>query len=207
MIAGSGIVHSERTDALRRAGASTLSGIQCWVALPREHEEMAASFSHHAADELPAIEGDNISMRVIAGSFQGVTAPVSTLSDMFYADARLSTNARLLVSAEYEERAIYVVDGRIKIDGQDIEKGRMAILTEHSTAIVHATGAARLMLLGGSALDGPRHLWWNFVSSSAERIEQAKEDWHAGRFGKVPGDNEYIPLPTSPPPPKPVDYP
>jgi redox-sensitive bicupin YhaK (pirin superfamily) len=207
MIAGSGIVHSERTDALRRVDASTLSGIQCWVALPHEHEEIAASFSHHAVDELPTIEGENISMRLIAGSFQGVKAPVSTLSDMFYADAKLSVNARLSVAAEHEQRAIYVVDGQVNVGGQDLEKGQMAVLTADSPATVLATSAARIMLLGGAALDGPRHLWWNFVSSSSERIEQAKEDWRAGRFGKVPGDNEYIPLPASPSAPKPVDYP
>jgi redox-sensitive bicupin YhaK (pirin superfamily) len=207
MIAGSGIVHSERTDALRRGGASTLAGIQCWVALPREREEMAASFSHHAADELPAIEDENVSMHLIAGSFQGVKAPVSTLSEMFYADARLGANARLSIAAEHEERAIYVVDGQVNVGGQDLQTGKMAILTAGHVVTVLATSAAHIMLLGGAALDGPRHLWWNFVSSSPERIQQAKEDWRAGRFDRVPGDDEYIPLPASSPPPKPVNYP
>jgi redox-sensitive bicupin YhaK (pirin superfamily) len=196
MIAGSGIVHSERTDAERRRAASTLSGIQCWVALPRQHEEDTASFHHHAAEELPRIEDAGTSLRLIAGSLNGSRAPIATLSEMFYADAKLEANARLQVSTEHEERAIYVVDGQVSISGQSIDAGHLAVLRPRSPITLQGVVPARIMLLGGAPLEGPRHVWWNFVSSSVERIKQAKEEWREGRFGVVPGDNESIPLPT-----------
>jgi redox-sensitive bicupin YhaK (pirin superfamily) len=208
MIAGSGIVHSERTGTEQRRAGSTLSGIQCWVALPQPDEEMPPSFRHHGADELPYIEGDGVSMRLIAGTLHGERAPVETLSDMFYADVSLEENARFLISTEHEQRAIYVVDGPVQIGTQRIDQGNMAVLRKGQAVPVSAFGPARVMLLGGAPLDGPRHVWWNFVSSSVERIEQAKSDWRQGRFAKVPGDPEYIPLPDEPThDPKPVDYP
>jgi redox-sensitive bicupin YhaK (pirin superfamily) len=208
MIAGSGIVHSERTGIEQRRTGSTLSGIQCWVALPQPDEEMPPSFRHHGADELPYIEGDGVSMRLIAGALHGERAAVETLSDMFYADVSLEENARFLISTEHEQRAIYVVDGPVQIGAQRIDQGTMAVLRKGQAVSVSAFGPARVMLLGGAPLDGPRHVWWNFVSSSSERIEQAKSDWRQGRFGRVPGDPEYIPLPDdSTHDRKPVDYP
>ena len=208
MIAGSGIVHSERTGLEQRRLGSTLSGIQCWVALPQPDEEMPPSFRHHGADELPYIEGDGVSMRLIAGTLHGERAPVETLSDMFYADVSLEENARFLISTEHEQRAVHVVDGPVQIGTQRVDQGNMAVLRKGQAVSVSAFGPARVMLLGGAPLDGPRHVWWNFVSSAAERIEQAKSDWREGRFGKVPGDPEYIPLPDSPTQDsKPVDYP
>lgn len=209
MIAGSGIVHSERTTIERRRAPSTLFGIQCWIALPREHEQIAASFEHYGAEQLPLTQGDGVSMRLIAGSLGGARAPVATLSPMFYADVSLKAGAKLTVASEYEQRGIYVAQGRIELAGQGIEAGQMVVLRPGQPITVAAHESTRLMLLGGSALDGPRHLWWNFVSSSNERIEQAKADWREGRFGTVPGDPEFIPLP--PPTPaqtqKPVCYP
>jgi redox-sensitive bicupin YhaK (pirin superfamily) len=198
MIAGSGIVHSERTGIEQRRAGSTLSGIQCWVALPQPDEETPPSFRHHGADELPYIEGDGVSMRLIAGALHGERAPVETLSEMFYADVSLEDNARFLISTEHEQRAVFVVHGPVQIGTQRVDQGNLAVLRKGQAVSVSAFGAARVMLLGGAPLDGPRHVWWNFVSSSAERIEQAKADWREGRFGKVPGDPEYIPLPDSP---------
>jgi redox-sensitive bicupin YhaK (pirin superfamily) len=195
MIAGSGIVHSERTDAERRRSASSLFGLQCWVALPLEHEEIKASFRHHASHELPQVEADGASMRLIAGGLAGSRSPVATLSEMFYADLNLERGAYYSISTEHPERAIYVVRGRVEIAGRTIESGNLAILRAGHAIALQATAAARVMLLGGAPLDAPRHVWWNFVSSSSERIEQAKEDWRAGRFGHVPGDAEFIPLP------------
>ena len=200
MIAGSGIVHSERTDSVRRLTASTLSGIQCWVALPREQEETAASFRHHSAEELPHLEHDGASLRLIAGALAGSRSPVATLSEMFYADLTLTDGAQYSLSGEHRERAVYVVRGQLEAGGQGIESGCLALLRPGKAVTLRATGAAKVMLLGGEPLDGPRHVWWNFVSSSVERIEQAKDDWSTGRFGKVPGDSEFIPLPSPPPP-------
>jgi redox-sensitive bicupin YhaK (pirin superfamily) len=208
MIAGSGIVHSERTAPEQRPSGSMLSGIQCWVALPQAKEEMQASFRHYGAAELPYIEGDGVSLRLIAGSLDGEQAPVDTQSQMFYADVSLEENARLPISAEHEQRAIYVTEGTVEIDGQKVDAGRLTVLRPRLAVTMTARSSARAMLLGGAALDGPRHVWWNFVSSSAERIEQAKADWREGRFGKVAGDAELIPLPPSPSAnPGAVDYP
>jgi redox-sensitive bicupin YhaK (pirin superfamily) len=214
MIAGSGIVHSERTGVDQRRTGSILAGIQCWIALPQPDQEMPPSFRHHGADELPYIEGDGVSLRLIAGTLNGERAPVETLSEMFYADVSLEETARVLISTEHEQRAVYVVQGPVQIGAQRIDQGNLTVLRKGQTVSVSAFGAARVMLLGGAPLDGPRHVWWNFVSSSAERIEQAKADWRDGRFGKVPGDPEFIPLPDGPAHdaalvdhPKPVDYP
>jgi redox-sensitive bicupin YhaK (pirin superfamily) len=208
MIAGRGIVHSERTAADQRRAASSLFGIQTWVALPRAQEERAPSFQHHAASELPQIDGEGKWLRLIAGSLYGARAPVATLSEMFYADVALTANARLAVATDYEQRAIYVVRGRIDIDGSAFEVSELVVLRPGQPVTVHAEAPARLLLLGGASLDGPRHVWWNFVSSSTERIEQAKIDWRDGRLGSVPGDSEFIPLPASPAlQTGPVDYP
>jgi redox-sensitive bicupin YhaK (pirin superfamily) len=208
MIAGRGIVHSERTAADKRSADSALFGIQTWIALPRAAEECAPSFQHLAASELPLIDAEGKTLRLIAGTLYGARAPAATLSEMFYADVRLAAAAQLPVAADYEQRAIYIAQGRIGIDDMGFDAGQLVVLRPRQPVTVRADGAARLLLLGGEPLDGPRHVWWNFVSSSTERIEQAKRDWREGRLGSVAGDLEYIPLPTTPavhtPP---VDYP
>ena len=208
MIAGRGIVHSERTAADKRSAESALFGIQTWIALPKAQEERAPSFRHHAASELPLIDGEGKSLRLIAGSLYGARAPVATLSDMFYADVTLAVNAQLPVAADYEQRAIYVIRGRIDIDGNTFDVGQLVVLRPQRSITARALAPAQVLLLGGAPMDGPRHVWWNFVSSSTERIEQAKADWRAGRLGSVPGDMEFIPLPAAPAvQTTPVDYP
>lgn len=198
MTAGSGIVHSERSpDALRQSG-HTLYGIQAWVALPRQHEETAPSFVHHRAVELPVIEGEGRRVRLIAGALYGQRSPVHTLSETLYAEVQLEAGALLSVPADYAERALYLVEGSLEVADAagPSEAGRLLVLRsgEEVAARAGAQGA-RMMLLGGAPLDGERHLWWNFVSSSIERIEQAKTDWREGRFDPVPGETEFIPLP------------
>ncbi|MFN4278259.1 MAG: pirin family protein [Ferrovibrio sp.] len=195
MVAGRGIVHSERTrDDLRRSGAP-LHGIQSWLALPQAHEETAPDFRHHPAASLPEIELPGARMRLIAGAAFGAVSPVQTFAPMFYLDAVLDDEAVLPLPEDYEERAVYVAIGMVALDGERYEAGSMLVLKPGSRPRITAQGPARLMLLGGAPLDGERHLWWNFVSSSKERIEQAKADWRDGRFAMVPGDPEFIPLP------------
>jgi hypothetical protein len=198
MVAGSGIVHSERTANEQRIRTSSLFGIQCWIALPREREEMDASFHHHSAEELPHLEDTGVSVRLIAGSLDGARSPVGTQSPMFYADVTLQSGAALPISIEHEQRGIYVVEGRVEVAGENLEAGRLIVLVPGYPLTVTALDTARIMLLGGAPLEGRRHLWWNFVSSSSERIEQAKADWREHRFGTVPGDAQFIPLPPSP---------
>jgi redox-sensitive bicupin YhaK (pirin superfamily) len=208
MIAGRGIAHSERTAPIQRQSGSALSGIQCWIGLPRDREEMAPSFRHHAADTLPVITGDGTVLRLIAGSLLGARSPVETLSPLFYADVSLRIGARLPLDTEYPERALHVVEGTIDVAGERVEPGHMVVLRSSQAATLTAHTPVRVMLLGGAPLDGPRHLWWNFVSSSRERIDQAKSDWHHRRFAPVPGDDEFIPLPSEPAAAvKPASYP
>jgi redox-sensitive bicupin YhaK (pirin superfamily) len=195
MNAGRGIAHSERTAPELRATGSPIAGIQSWVALPEAHEESAPFFKHHAESELPLLQEGGKTVRVIAGSLFGKTSPVETYSEMFYADARLDTGAALPLDAEHEERGVYLVAGEIDVAGETFAPGRLLVFRPGDAITIMARMSARFMLLGGAAL-GPRHIWWNFVSSRKERIEQAKEDWRAGRFGTVPGDDkEFIPLP------------
>ena len=195
MTAGRGIVHSERSDTELRKRPQKLYGIQIWVALPQQHEETQPDFTHYEAESLPKIEGDGKSIRVIAGSLFGKSSPVKTFASLFYADAALQPGARLSLRAEHEERAIYLLGGTVDIGGQSFEPGRLLVFSSGDEILVEANTLARLLLFGGEPLDGPRHLWWNFVSSSRERIEQAKADWKAKRFAPVPGDAEFIPLP------------
>lgn len=196
MTAGRGIVHSERTAPGERAKAGRLNGIQSWVALPLSHEETEPAFHHHPADSLPVIEGKAARMCLIAGAAYGQRSPVETPSEMFYLDARLSAGAELILPDEYEERAIYLAEGQVRLsDGSDVAEGTMAVFHPSVEVGLKASGDARVMLLGGAPLDGPRHLWWNFVASTPERLEQAKADWKNGRFDPVPGDDEFIPLP------------
>jgi redox-sensitive bicupin YhaK (pirin superfamily) len=205
MTAGRGIVHSERTPEEVRAVGGALSGIQTWVALPREHEEAEPAFAHHAASELPLIEDTGVIVRLIAGSLFGRRSPVRTFSEMFYADAILAPGTRLALGAEHEERAVYVSEGTARIGQTTFEAGQLLVLRSGQTIAIDAPQRSRLLLLGGEPMDGPRHVWWNFVSSSRERIRQAGDDWKAGRFEGVPGETEFIPLPSQPAPP--VDYP
>ncbi|CAO3437328.1 pirin family protein [Azospirillum doebereinerae] len=205
MTAGSGIVHSERTPAQSRGVDNPLAGIQMWVALPKPLEETAPAFVHHPAGDLPVAEGEGKRVRLIAGDMYGLRSPVSTLSPMFYADAALDPGARLDLPAEHEERAVYIAAGRVKVAGDGFDAGRLLVFRPGDAIVLTAIEASRVLLLGGEPLDGPRRMWWNFVSSSQDRIEQAKEDWRAGRFTPVPDEGESIPLPETPPPP--VRYP
>lgn len=195
MTAGRGIVHSERSAAGERGRDRVLSGIQSWVALPKTHEETDPAFLHIGADELPVVEGEGKRLRIVAGSAYGARSPVPALWETLYVDADLEAGARLPVAADQEERALYLVSGTVSIHGDRFEPGQLLVLHPGEAVTVDAVTAARLILLGGAAMDGPRHIWWNFVSSSPERIEQAKADWKAGRFDAVPGDTEFIPLP------------
>lgn len=200
MTAGSGIVHSERTSPELRNIEKSLFGIQVWVALPEAHEETAPTFMHHPEDALPVIEGDGARARLIVGSLFGERAPVQTFSEMFYADATLDAGAALVLSGEHEERAVYVVEGSVQIGHATFETGRLIVFKPGVTITLRAPTGARAMLLGGAAMESHRHVWWNFVSSSRDRIEQAKADWRAGRFAAVPGESEFIPLPDNNPP-------
>ncbi len=195
MTAGRGIVHSERSDPEIRKRREKLFGIQIWVALPKRYEETEPDFTHYAAATLPVIDGEGKTIRVIVGSLFGKRSPVKTLSAMFYADAILQPEASFSVEPEHEERAVYLVEGNVEIAGQIFEPGRLLVFSPGDRISVKAINATRMLLLGGEPMDGPRHIWWNFVSSSLGRIEQAKADWKAGRFRQVPGDNEFIPLP------------
>jgi redox-sensitive bicupin YhaK (pirin superfamily) len=197
MTAGSGIVHSERSGDEERSRASRLSGIQSWVALPKDAEETDPAFYHHPKAALPTIERDGVSMRLIAGAAYDERSPVGVFSDMFYLDAALSAGAAVTLPSEHEERAVYPVEGEISLNGEVLATGTMAVVAPGIGADVECFRDARVMLLGGATMEGDRHIWWNFVSSSTDRIEQAKSDWKEGRFAEVPGEKEFIPLPES----------
>lgn len=196
MTAGRGIVHSERTRPAIRAQGQRLHGIQSWIALPKEFEEVAPSFRHHPANTLPVLQADGLKLRIIAGFAYGEHSPVETCSDTLYVDADMQAGAELAVGNEHQERAVHVCSGEVQIAGATFAAGTMAVLREGAEVTVSASQAARIMLLGGDRIDGERHIWWNFVASSEARIDQAKLDWAEGRFPKVPGDEkEFIPLP------------
>ena len=197
MTAGRGIVHSERTDEAELARDRHVFGIQSWVALPKAFEETAPAFEHVAMERLPLIEDRGVTVRVVAGSVFGSTSPVRTYSDLFYADVRLSAGSALPLPADHEERGIYVAEGEIAIADQSFGAGRLLVFRPGDAISVKAQSDARVMLLGGEPMDGPRHIWWNFVSSSKDKIEAAKDDWKRGRFAIVPGDEtDFIPLPS-----------
>lgn len=195
MTAGSGIAHSERTPAENRQRPSRLHGIQSWVALPKHAEETAPGFHHYGAGELPALDADGVRLRVIAGTLLGLTSPVRTFSAMGYGALELAAGARCVLPAEHEERAVYLVDGELTVDGEAVPAGACAILAPGRSLELRAGSACRCMVLGGEPADGPRHIWWNFVSSSEARIERARQDWKLGRFAPVTGESEFIPLP------------
>ena len=197
MTAGKGIVHSERTPALERASGQNMFGLQSWVALPKNVEETAPAFEHVAEAMLPVLSDKGRKVQVIAGALYGAKSPVNTLSDLFYADVRLEQGASLPLPHDHEERGLYLVDGRVEIAGRVFEAGRLIAFKPHTEVIVTALETCHFMLLGGEPMDGPRHIWWNFVSSSKEKIDAAKEEWRTGKFKIVPGDDkEFIPLPS-----------
>jgi redox-sensitive bicupin YhaK (pirin superfamily) len=195
MIAGSGIVHSERTDPERRRTGAALHGIQSWVALPAAAEETAPSFRHYPAEMLPVVARDGVTVRLIAGTAFDLTSPVAVFSPMFYADADFGAGAVLDLPAEHRERAIYVVDGDVTAAGQSVVAGTMAVFAPDAAIAIRAARPARAMLLGGAPFAERRHIWWNFVSSSEERIARAKADWREQRFAAIPGETDFIPLP------------
>ena len=200
MVAGRGITHSERFEKARAQG-DNLHGIQSWVALPTQYEETTPEFAHYGRDELPTFESGGLSMRLIAGAAFGVKSPVKTHSPMFYLHWMLAPGTTAQLPREYSERAVYVVSGRIEAAGQTFESGRMLVFAKGADVVLKAIAPTVVMALGGESV-GERHIEWNFVSSSQERIEQAKADWRAGRMKLPDLDHaEFIPLPAAPPPP------
>ncbi len=198
MTAGRGIVHSERTTETARVTGQNLFGLQCWVALPKALEETAPRFAHHGTSNQPVIEDNGISARVAAGSFSGARARLETATDTVFVDVALDAGATLPLDADHEERAVYLLSGAVSIGGENFDSGRLLVIKPGLATGVHAREPSRLIVLGGETMDGPRHIWWNFVSSSKERIEQAKADWKARRFDLVPGDADaFVPLPES----------
>ena len=200
MTAGRGITHSERFETLRVNGGR-MNGIQAWIALPDEAEETDPSFAHHGVAELPLYEGDGLTATLIAGQGFGATSPVRTFSPLFYAHWLLAAGARAQLPAEYPERAAYVAQGSVEVEGRAFHEGQMLVFEPGQPVLITAVTAAVVMLLGGEPV-GPRFIEWNFVSSSKDRLEQAKADWRAGRMKLPDADHdEFIPLPGDPPPP------
>ena len=195
MTAGRGIAHSERTPPELRGGGEPVHGMQTWVALPKPHEEAAPEFHHHAAATLPRFERGGATLRVIAGRAYGEESPVRVFADTLNVAIDLAPGAEVTIDATHAERALYVLDGDAQLDGADIPRRHLVLPDRGAPAVLRAKTPLKAMLFGGEPLDAPRHLWWNFVSSSKERIEQAKRDWLEGRFGTVPGETESIPLP------------
>ncbi|MBE1283028.1 MAG: pirin family protein [Rhodobacteraceae bacterium] len=202
MVAGNGVTHSERTSENTRAGVSNLFGIQTWIALPEDHEDDPARFEHHGSEALPFLQGEGKEVRLILGRAWGETAPATLYSDTFYADVVLEPGAKLPLPDDHEDRGLYITQGSVVIAGDVFEAGQMMVFRPGDRITVTAgEQGARLMALGGETLNGPRHIWWNFVASSKERIEAAKEawaagDWEHGQFSLPPGDEgEFIPLP------------
>lgn len=195
MTAGRGIVHSERTPASERVDGPHLHGLQLWVALPKALEECDPSFSHHPSDSLPELDDHGVRLRILAGDAYGVTSPVPVSSPLHYVEARIAPGARLELPRHHEERSVYLVSGEASLDGRPLPARTMAVVSSESAAVITAATETHVMLLGGARLDEPRFIFWNFVSSSKERIEQAALDWREHRFPLVPGDaEERIPL-------------
>jgi redox-sensitive bicupin YhaK (pirin superfamily) len=196
MTSGRGIVHSERTAPERRVSGGGLHGLQCWIAMPTNDEEIAPSFAHHDQAELPVVNAEGANVRIVTGTLYGQHSPVKTLSETLFADASLALGATLPFDANTEERALYIVSGEVDIAGDRFGAGQLLVFRPGDPITMTAVNEARVVLIGGAAMDGPRHIWWNFVSSRKERIEQAKAEWKARRFDIVPGDEiEFIPLP------------
>ncbi|MFS0738115.1 pirin family protein [Sphingomonas sp. 1P06PA] len=204
MTAGTGIVHSERSPLAERPGGPMLSGIQTWLALPDGREEIEPAFEHVPRDALPMVESAGARARVIMGDLWGATSPVTAHAPTIYADIMLDAGGSVPIDAEADERALYVAVGDASLDGMPLDQKTLYVLKPGYAGALRSARGGRVMLAGGGAFATPRHVWWNFVSSSRERITQAKEDWRAGRFAAVPGDDERIPLPEIP---KTVSYP
>ncbi|ESZ29835.1 MULTISPECIES: pirin family protein [unclassified Mesorhizobium] len=198
MTAGRGIVHSERTPEELRGAPMSVSGLQTWLALPDDKEEVAPVFENTAALRLPEIEAEGVNGRLIIGDFQGLRSPVRADTETLYADLRLAPGASVKIPADAEERAIYTLEGEVSISGDVFPAERLLVFRPGDEIVVSSQTGAHFMLFGGASLGSKRYIWWNFVSSSKERIEQAKEEWKTGRFDIVPGDEEeFIPLPES----------
>lgn len=197
MTAGRGIAHSERTPEAKRRGSSDLFGLQAWVALPEAQEERAPEFAHHAGADLPLIADGGMRARVLAGEIWGRRSPVTLASDTLYVDMELAAGMRVPCDCDFPERALYIVSGRVRVDGVDHAAGQLLVIRPGARPDFEALENCRVALLGGEPLDGPRHIWWNFVSSRRDRIEQAKSDWQAGRFDRVIDECEWMPLPES----------
>jgi len=198
MTAGRGIVHSERTPEALQASGSGIHGYQVWLALPRAREEMEPGFVHHPAETIPRVERDGASLQIVAGEAFGERSPVETASETLYVAGHLEDGASLDLPETVAERAVYVAEGGLTLEGVRYAPGTLFVLSPGTKARVTATGETRFALIGGAPLDGERHVWWNLVSSSRERIERAKADWREGRFDPVPGETDSIPLPEDP---------
>jgi len=199
MTAGKGITHSERSPAALRPDGPALSGTQTWIALPTAKEEMDPAFEHVAKDDLPLVEGDGVRARIIMGSLWGETSPVTCHSPTVYADIHLAPGGAMPIDPDADERALYVAEGDAALDGMELQRSTLYVLRPGIRATLRSENGGRIMLCGGAPLDGPRHVFWNFVSSRRERINQAKEDWKAGRFALPHDDHdEFIPLPEVP---------
>ena len=198
MTAGTGIVHSERAPSVLTA--PEMHGLQLWVGLPKAHEDTAPTFAHTPARAVPQVDDAGALIRILAGSAFGATSPVATLSPLFYVEVRLAAGARVPVPAEHVDRALYVVDGTVTLGDTRLATRRMAVLNRGSTPVVVAETDARIVMLGGEPLDGPRYIWWNFVSSSQERIVEAAHAWRERKFPAIPSDDrEFIPAPDDDP--------
>ncbi|CAM5519651.1 Quercetin 2,3-dioxygenase OS=Afipia felis OX=1035 GN=yhhW_2 PE=3 SV=1 [Afipia felis] len=195
MTAGRGIAHSERTPDLPRANGQRMLGLQSWIALPQDREEIAPSFQHYGAGRLPLVSDTGLKARVIAGKAFGAASPVDQTSEWFYVEVDLAAGSRAPLDADHEERAVYLVEGEVEIAHEHYAAPRLLIFRPGDRITIVAVSDTKMMFLGGTALEGPRYIWWNFVSSSRERIEQAKQDWKTGRFAHVPDETEFIPLP------------
>jgi redox-sensitive bicupin YhaK (pirin superfamily) len=195
MTAGRGVAHSERSGP-DRSTTRTMSGLQCWLALPRAQEETAPGFFHHFGESLPTLRDGGVSVKLVAGSAYGAVSPVATLSSTVYADVTMDAGSSLPLPGEHAERGVYVLDGAITVAGERYEAHQLLVFRPGDAVTLRAAEASRVIVLGGEPMDGPRHMWWNFVHSSLDRIDAAKADWRAGRFDTVPGDAEFIPLPT-----------
>ena len=196
MTAGRGIVHSERTPERLRGVAHPFHGLQTWVALPREHEEAEPHFAHHPKATLPLIDSDGVCLRIVAGTAFGETSPVKVFADTLYVAIDIADGGELMIPNDHVERALYPVSGEVFLNEiEPLPLNTLCVLEPGTLPLLNARGPAKVMLLGGAPLDGPRFVWWNFVSSSRERIERAKADWREGRLGQVPGETEFIPLP------------
>lgn len=195
MTSGRGIVHSERGDPALRKNARPMHGIQSWVALPKAHEDAEPAFSHHPAASLPRIRMPGVEMRLIAGDAYGEKSPAPTFSGMFYLAAEMDAGAVLALPPEHEERGIYLVQGEVLVSGTPLPEKSLAFIASSEILEIKAKTQSRVMLLGGEKMDGPRHIWWNFVASSKEKLEDAKQRWREQTFAPIPGETEFIPLP------------